>query len=99
VQTFNGQIEGPFTLADDLELRGMITGDAKVPAGKELVLLGMVTGDLTVEEGGTAIVRGTVGGSIVNGGRVEISGRVVGSLQNVDRGHSDVHPQSDVRES
>ncbi len=97
MRTFDGKVEGPITLTEDLLLQGMIAGDATVSAGISFVLHGMVAGDLVIEPGGSAVVNGTVGGSVRNHGHVEVAGRIVGSLRNVDGGTSTVHPHSDVR--
>jgi hypothetical protein len=97
VQKFNGQIDGPATITEDLLLQGMVTGNATVASGVNLVLHGMVTGDLVVEHGATAVVYGTVAGSVINRGRVEVAGRIVGALRDEEGGQSTVHPDSDIR--
>jgi len=69
------KIQGPCAIDSDLELHGMIAGDAIVTPGAALVLHGMITGNLTVEAGATAVVHGTVSGSLMNqGGDVTVFG-------------------------
>ena len=75
----------------------MIKGDATVASESSLFLYGMVTGDLHVEQGATAIIKGTVSGSVTNRGRVEIEGRIVGSLSDLEGGRSVVHAGADIR--
>ena len=97
MRTFDGEIEGPYTVTKNLTLRGMIKGDATVASDSSLLLYGMVTGDLHVEQGATASIKGTVSGSVTNRGRVEIEGRIVGALRDLDDGQSVVHTGADIR--
>jgi cytoskeletal protein CcmA (bactofilin family) len=68
-------IEGPFSIGEDLAVYGHITQGATLREGGKLILHGTIAGDLTVEPGARAIIHGTVAGRIYNkGGRVEIFG-------------------------
>jgi cytoskeletal protein CcmA (bactofilin family) len=98
MRDFDGKFDGPFTVANDLRLRGMIAGDATVASGVTLELHGMVTGDLFVEDGATVFIRGTVSGSVTNRGRVEVKGRIGGSLHDVDSGQSVVDPDAQIHD-
>jgi cytoskeletal protein CcmA (bactofilin family) len=77
----HGKIDGDLLLAEDLELRGMVTGTITVSAGKSLALYGMCGGDLVIEAGARASIDGTVAGNVTNNGIVEVRGMVLGSVQ------------------
>ena len=53
----SGKIEGDFEVAEDLQLRGMITGNAIVRNGILLQLYGSVAKDLIIEKGGKAVIK------------------------------------------
>lgn len=91
-----GKIEGDTEVTYELELRGMITGDAIIKDGGVLHLRGMVCRDLVVEEGGKVFLRGMVSGNTINnGGELEIWGTVVGRLMK-NSGVTRVHPEAAI---
>lgn len=76
-------IEGPFTIVEDLAVYGHITHGATLNGRTKLILHGTIAGDLTIEPGARAIIRGTVAGYIYNkGGRVEIFG-IANAIKNM----------------
>lgn len=76
----SGQVQGG-QIDSELMLRGQIIGSAIVKSGGHLLLLGQVTEDLVIEKGGSAEVLGMVCGDVVNDGRLELSGTVIGALR------------------
>ena len=77
-----GQLEGEIHLTDNLALYGMCTGDIVVEAGGCLHLYGMCAGNIDVKRDGVVVVYGMCTGNVVNsGGKLEISGMVVGQLE------------------
>ena len=68
MQTLQGTIEGPLIVVRDLEVDGIVAGDAIVCADRTLHLRGAITGNLTIEKGAAAIIYGTVGGRICKSG-------------------------------
>jgi len=67
------KIQGPLTVSRDLDIHGVIMGDARVRPSVTLRLRGRITGNLIIEKGATAIIFGTVGGRIrKRGGTVVI---------------------------
>ena len=81
MQTEHGKIVGNLDVENELEMHGMITGDAIVRAGGILHLHGMVCGNLIVEEGGVAYLHGSVTDNALNrGGILKIYGMVNGYL-------------------
>ena len=76
-----GQLEGDMKLADHLALYGMCTGDIVVEDGGALHLYGLCAGNVDVKPGGWAVIYGMCTGNVSNsGGKVEVSGMVVGHL-------------------
>jgi hypothetical protein len=70
-------IDGPFTIGEDLAVYGLITQGATLQGGVKLILHGTIAGDLIIERGARAIIHGTVAGRVCNdGGRAEIFGMV-----------------------
>ena len=77
-----GQLDGDQHLTDHLALYGLCTGDVVVEADGELHLYGMCAGDIELKPGGALCLYGMCNGDVVNtGGRVEISGLVVGNVE------------------
>jgi hypothetical protein len=64
MKTMRGRIEGPLFVDRDLDIVGMIAGDATVREDSTLHLRGVITGRLTIEHGATAVIYGTVNGTI-----------------------------------
>jgi cytoskeletal protein CcmA (bactofilin family) len=78
----SGKVEGDLVLSEDLELRGLVTGDVRLQQGIFFALVGLVGGSVIVESGATAIIRGTVSKDVVNkGGTIEIYGSVGRSVR------------------
>ncbi len=76
-----GKLIGYQDVTDHLELYGQATADVRVHAVGILDLYGQVMGELVIKEGGAARVYGQVCRDIRNeGGNVEISGMVLGSV-------------------
>jgi len=95
--TENKKIEGDCEVTEDLQLNGMITGNAIVKTGVTFNLNGTVAQDLIVESGGVAIVNGTVNGNVSNlGGTLRIYGIVNGSVDNVN-GKTYVDPKAIIK--
>jgi hypothetical protein len=80
MQEVTGQRQ-PGLIGEDLMLRGQITGSATVAKGVHLLLLGQVAGDLTIDEGASAEIFGMVCGDLINRGKLEVSGTVIGALR------------------
>ena len=77
-----GKLEGNQKVSGEVELLGMIVGDACIVAGGILHLKGMVVGNLVVEEGGSVVLRGMVTGDTTNsGGQLDIYGTIQGVLR------------------
>lgn len=77
-----GQLEGDVRITDHLALYGMCMGDIVVEAGGELHLYGMSAGNIEVSAEGVLCIYGMCTGDVMNnGGRVEISGMVVGNVE------------------
>lgn len=75
--------EGDLLVADDAEIRGLVTGAITVTRGGNLRLYGTCAHDLTVEAGAVARAYGTVGGRLVNtGGKAYVWGIVSLGLLN-----------------
>ncbi len=74
-----GKIDGDWSVNDDVELHGMVTGAITVDDGGFIRLYGMCCGDFIVHAGGRAAVHGMVKGDVINrGGDVVIYGMVDG---------------------
>ncbi len=77
MRAVHNKIEGPYAIAEDLAVYGLITAGATLCSGVKLILHGTIAGNLIIEPGARAIVHGTVAGCICNdGGRAEIFGFV-----------------------
>jgi len=85
MEDVRGKVEGSWTIETEVELYGMATGDVIVARGGNLVLRGMCCESLRIADGGRASVHGMVVGDVVNEGVVQISGTIVGRLD--DRVH------------
>lgn len=85
----HGKIEGDYEVLEDLQLYGMITGNAVVKKRATLELFGRIAKNLTVERGAKVVIKGTVSGDVINqGGTVEIYGIVRGNVNgpaNIDK--------------
>jgi cytoskeletal protein CcmA (bactofilin family) len=91
-----GQIEGEVHLTDDLALYGMCVGDIVVESGGCLHLYGMCAGNVDVKPGAVVVVYGMCTGTVTNsGGKLEISGMIVGHLVK-DGGTTTVLPTARV---
>lgn len=75
-----GFVAGPVTISEDYVLRGMVSGELVVERGGYLQLFGMVTGTLRIADGGSAVIRGMVSQDVLNAGRLEVYGIVIGRL-------------------
>jgi len=80
MKVINTNLEGDFTLDDNAELYGTITGDVLVPPDYTLDIHGIVSGMLTVEQGATVRVMGTMNGPVINRGKLEIYGIARGGI-------------------
>lgn len=96
VESESGRIRGPYTVARDLSLTGMITGDATVAAGATFELRGMVTGNLTISEGASATIRGTVSGNLHNDGQMLLKGVVGGRISSGDHATTSIAPGASI---
>ena len=82
MKTIVSKIEGDFTVAEDIVLQGMVTGNITVARGGSLNLQGLCCKSLFVESGGDATIRGTVNADVVNrGGTVTIHDIVNGAVR------------------
>jgi hypothetical protein len=96
MRTIRDRVEGPQRITDDVTLHGMITGDVIVAAGGHLELHGMCSRSLRVESGGAVNLHGTVSGNVTNhGGRLVISGTIVGQLHDL-AGETIIRPDAMV---
>jgi hypothetical protein len=83
-----GTFSGPFFVDEDVELHGIVDGNAYVSPGGTLALYGRILGNLHVQSGGTVTIYGTVEGLVENaGGNVTVEGSVGGVLD-----HDLTHP-------
>ena len=74
---WDGHVDGPFRLENDIELRGRVFHEVIVPSGVTLILHGTACADVIVEKGGRATIHGTIAGCLINlGGDVEVFGQV-----------------------
>jgi len=80
MQEVLGQVPGG-SITEEVMVRGQITGSAVIERGAHLLLLGQVTENLFIEDGGSAEVLGMVCGDVVNRGKLELSGVVIGVLR------------------
>lgn len=93
-----GRIDGDLRVAEDLVLRGLVTGTVTVASGGYCELHGIVGKDLVVEPAGIATLHGMVSHDVVNrGGDLEIYGVVSGVLHN-ERGSTLVDPKAVIGE-
>lgn len=91
-------IEGPFSIEEDLAVYGLITAGATLRAGVRLVLHGTIAGDLTVEADARATIHGTVAGRILNhGGKVEVFGLAQGVEDMSPQARSIIGPSGTCR--
>lgn len=94
MQIIDDKIDGDYVFSANVNLTGMVAGNATVAAGAHVTITGMVTGNLLVEEGAYASVRGMVNGNVSSaGGKVEIHG-MVGAVEVSDEIY--VHPKAVV---
>jgi hypothetical protein len=80
VKVRNDKIEGPYVIAADLQMAGMITVGATVQSGVTLELTGTISGDVNVQRGARAIIHGTVTGIVRNDGYVDVNGKIGGLI-------------------
>ena len=74
-----GMYQGPITVDQDGDWRGMVDGDLVIGAGRHVRVRGMVNGDVIVGPGAEAIITGMVNGEVIEtGGRARVTGMVKG---------------------
>jgi hypothetical protein len=96
MKLFNGHHRADFTVTEDVEITGLITGSVIVPPGKLLVLRGMVTGDVVVQKGAQATIYGMISGTLTNqGGIVRVAGQV-NSIADLGDAKTTVEPHAKV---
>lgn len=88
--------KGDVEIVYDLQLDGMITGNATVKDGIFLQLNGMVGKSLIIESGCSVELNGTVSEDVVNkGGNLEVYGSVNGRLVHQD-GSTNINENADI---
>lgn len=91
-----GMHKGDLVLDSNLELHGMVCGRLVVSTGCAAKVWGMVTGHLTVEKGGTLTLHGMASKGVTNnGGRVDVYGFVIGSINELS-GVTIIHPGAKI---
>ena len=74
------RIEGDYTVTEDQDSYGTITGNVTVKSGARFISYGLVNGNVTVESGADFLLCGLVGGDIVGQGHTEVAGLVKGAV-------------------
>jgi hypothetical protein len=90
------KVPGPFRIAEDLRLYGVIAGDAHVASGAVLELYGVVAGDLILDANGQATIFDVVAGGVANRGRVDVRGVIVRAFTHLNGGTSSIAPEAVV---
>lgn len=99
MKTEHGKIEGNIRVEGNLDLYGMVTGNAFVAPGGALELHGMVCQDLILAEGSVVNLYGTVSASVYNrGGDLHVYGSIGGSLHRQD-GNTVIDPDAVIKGS
>ena len=92
----NGKIEGDFTIDEDFELKGMITGNVKIINNSSAIIHGQISGDLIVNQGTSVLLHGQVlRNASNNGGLLEVYGMISGQLFD-NAGETKIHPGASI---
>lgn len=94
-----GHHHGDFSVANDLDFYGFVSGSVTVPHGKRLSLHGRIAGDLILQKGAAAAIRGTVAGAVLNYGADAWVHGMVGSVRDIGDRRTHINSYAAIKNS